>query len=478
MHIVSFLCPRPEHPFHQDYRPFLRLLRQSCERFGHEHLVLTDDPWEIGDGDAYPVTVPRSLMKAIIAAQHAYLADPDMADVPTLLTGADCVLASDPSILEEFGGDIVITMGDFADCPMNTGCAYIPRPSVLEPVWAEALAHVGDDWGDDQTSLHLALCKAAQHGLKVVEVPVDPFNLAPETPSEDCTRGVVVHFRGPRKRWMVAYCHHWFGLGEGVKLTVGPNMPEAFIVEHVRAAVTRGLPELRERRAHDKHAVLVGGGPSLADTLHEIRWRKSVGQIVFAMNGTVRWLIEHDVMPDYGVLLDPREDNARFVVPLDAGQWLVASQCHPAVFDMLAGQRVSVWHFAEAAVRELLAGRMMICGAYTVGLTAMSLAFAMGYRELHLYGYDSSDAENGAHAYAQTENGEEQGRHEVWCNGRRFIAAAAMYAQAEMFPRWAETLIEAGALITVHGDGLLPAVARGMNSATLIGEQQCQQPQN
>ncbi len=471
MHVVSMYCPRPEHPYFQDYRPFLRLLRQSCERFGHRHLVLTDDPMEVGDDDAYPVHVPRSLMKATIAAQLAYLSDPAMADQPTLLVGADCVLAKDPEMLAASDADISITVGDFADCRMNTGCCYIPRPARLAGVWAEAMTHVGDDWGTDQTALYLAIRKAAMTGLKVLELPVDPFNLAPTSPSEDCTRGVVVHFRGPRKRWMVDYCHKWFGLGAGISVIALPNLPDTIMREHVLSNVKRSLPEVQRAEAHDGHAVLVGGGPSLASCRDEIAWRASQGQTIFGLNGTTRWLLQHGIAPDHGVILDPREANGQFVVPMD-GEWLIASQCHPAVFDMLAGQQVRVWHFASPDnIAALPPGSLTIGGGLTVGLSAMGLAFAMGYRQLHLYGYDSSDAEGAAHAYEQAECDIEQRRLEVWCNGRSFWSGAAMYAQAEAFPRWAVTLIEAGALITVHGEGLLPTLARTMQGATLLEAQ-------
>src|SRR6478752_5000517 len=98
MHVVSFYAPRPEHPFFRDYQPFLNLLRLSCARFGHRHIVLTDDP-AVGD-DAYVTDLPRSLMKATIAAQLAYLEDPQFAETPTLLTGADCVLARDPALID------------------------------------------------------------------------------------------------------------------------------------------------------------------------------------------------------------------------------------------------------------------------------------------------------------------------------------------------------------------------------------------
>lgn len=465
MNIVSFYAPRPEHPYSQDYTPFLNLLRASCERFGHRHIVLTDDA-SVG-ADAYVADLPRSLMKATIAAQLAYLSDPQFSDVPTLLTGADCVLARDPTSLE-CDSDITITTDDrFHDCRMNCGAIYIRRPALLAPVWADALARCGDEWGDDQISVYAAI-KASD--LICAELPCDPCNLAPNHPGDDCRRGVVLHFRGARKQWMVDYCHHWLGLGAGVKALALPNTSAADMLANVRINGARSLPWVEAVPAHNLHAVLIGGGPSLADSLPEIRKRADGGQVIFALNGAAKYLLQRGVYPDYGVILDPRSENADFVTWETS--WLLASQCHPTVFEATKNsQRTQIWHFAmDGIMDQLPRDAPLVMGGLTVGLTAMSLAFMMGFRKLHLYGYDSSDRDDAAHAYRQGENGAEDKRLEVWCDGKMFRAGFAMYAQAEMFERWSDVLVENGAIITVHGDGLLPTIARAMGRASAIQE--------
>ena len=473
--VVSFFAPRPEHPYFHDYKPYLALLRESCAKFGHEHLVLTDDA-SVAD-DAYVCDLPRSLMKAVLAAQHAYLADPANANTPTLLVGADCVLARDPSAFAEHDADLVITVGDFADCRMNTGAIFVPKPCLVAEIWAEALAHVGDEWGDDQTSLYRAINERPWHGMwtaKVVELPVDPYNLAPEYPGEDCTRGVVLHFRGPRKRWMADYCHQWLGIGEGVQLEISTNTSSEEMSENVRSCMLRGLPLVQTTAEHDGHAVLVGGGPSAAATLPEIRWRYEHGQTIFGLNGAAQWLADNGIPPQHGVILDPRAKNAEFL-DRRVGKWLLASQCSPIVFNRAErlGIEPTAWHFMDSADAQIQVSKQetpFIIGGNTVGLTAMGLVFAMGYRKLHLYGYDSSIAEATGenHAYEQAESDAEAMRLEVWSGARRFFVSPGMYAQVRAFPEWAALLANAGATITVHGDGLLPSVARQMHAATLV----------
>lgn len=464
MNVVSFYAPRPEHPLFQDYNPFLKLLDASCEKYGHKHIVLTDDAASIRDCAAYETPLPRSLMKATIAAQLAYLSDPLFVNTPTLLTGADCVLANDP--MDAMGNfDIGITLGDFADCRMNCGAIFIPRPGNVAFIWARALAACGDEWGDDQTSLYAEILKARRSGLWIKEYPVDPYNLAPEHPGDDCTRGVVLHFRGPRKAWMTNYCHKWLGIGEGFHAVARPNITASETLENVKSAIARELPEVKAEDAHPGHAILVGGGPSLSETLDEIAYRQSRGQTVFALNGAAAYLRSKGIEPDYGVILDARAENSRFIV--DGMPWLLASQCAPDVFNA-AGGNASIWHFHTDGLVEIIGeSRARVLGGLTVGVTAMSLVFMMGYRKIHLYGYDSSDRDKEAHAYAQTDNEAISRRVTVWHDGKSFNCGIAMYAQANMFEEWARVLADNDAIITVHGDGLLPAIAHAMQRADI-----------
>ena len=469
MNIVSFYAPRPEHPFFQDYRFYLDLLRESCARYGHRHIVLTDDAAAVGgDGDAYQMDLPRSLMRAYVTALRVYCSDPQFANVPTLLTGADCVLANNPAgVLAGPQFDMAITTGDFADCRMNCGAIWVPNPARVAAIFSEALGTVTDEWGSDQTAIYAAVQRQSAF-LTVKELPVDPYNLAPEHPSDDCTRGVVLHFRGPRKRWMTDYCYHWLGIGEGTQLKMGAALPGEQMVDNVRVNVLRGLPEIAHVEAHSGHAVLIGGGPSLADTFPEIRRRAADGQTMFALNGAAGWLTQRGFIADYGVIMDAHPSNVSF---LDGhvDRWLLASQCDPGLVEeaVTRGLHPRMWHFMESA-RDAGVATMAIGGGVSVGLTAMGLAYEMGYRKMHLYGYDSSHRGTEGHAFQQTMHGWNTSTIEVWSNGIAYQGTPGMIAQAKAFPEWAATLVNEGCIITVHGDGLLPSIAQQMHSAEAV----------
>lgn len=212
---------------------------------------------------------------------------------------------------------------------------------------------------------------------------------------------------------------------------------------------------LAQASAHDGIAVLCGSGPSLADDLPEIRERVSAGAKLFAMNGAAKYLADNGLLPDYQLIIDPREATADLVGP--AKQHMFASQVHPACFEKAPS--ASVWHLQIEGIDDLLPKYdkpfALIGGAASVGNTATCVAYTMGYRELHLYGYDSSHRDNQSHAFRQPMNDGEPCA-QVLFNGREYFTSLTMKLQAEKFQQTARALEDAGCKVFVHGSGLLP----------------------
>ena len=243
------------------------------------------------------------------------------------------------------------------------------------------------------------------------------------------------------------------------------NTEDHEIFGNITAAVARDLPWLQLSEPHDGVAVIVGGGPSMKPLLPMIAGHKAAGHKVFAVNGTIPTLASVDVTPDYFVLLDARAHNQGFVHPNKATKYLIASQCSDGVFEALGGQDVTLWHPAYPGIQEYIGERVcaLIGGGTTVGLQAMSIAFCMGYRSIHLYGFDSSYSVAGeGHAYAQDANAEDP-REGYWVGGKEYIAAPWMARQAMEFQTAAEQLAQEDTIIQVHGHGLLPAIAKAMS---------------
>lgn len=238
------------------------------------------------------------------------------------------------------------------------------------------------------------------------------------------------------------------------------NTSDETIRNNIAENSKRHLPWVKTEEEHDGHAVIVGSGPSLVDTLPEIKRRKALGQTIFALNGSAKFLKENGVQVDYTVMVDAREENLRFVGWAD--HYLLSSQCAPVVVSAVA-EDVTLWHPVtngmEDAIYPADKDYALIGGGTTVGLSSLCLVYALGYRKMHLFGYDSSHRDKAGHAFEQSLN-----KNDSLCfvtvDGIRYRASLAMAKQAELFPILSNELIDRGCVITVDGDGLLPAIVR------------------
>jgi SAM-dependent methyltransferase len=129
-----------------------------------------------------------------------------------------------------------------------------------------------------------------------------------------------------------------------------------------------------------------------------------------------------------------------------------------------AAHATDLFHLNNEGIEDLLPADRVAAGGYTligggvsVGITALCVAYTMGFRKFHLFGYDSSNRAGETHAYAQRMNKLIPNIDVEW-GGRTFNASMPMKLQAEAFRSFAEALIEEGCTIEVHGDGLLPAM--------------------
>jgi hypothetical protein len=241
------------------------------------------------------------------------------------------------------------------------------------------------------------------------------------------------------------------------------NNPDDVVLGQIKQNMRRGFPRLSLLRA-----VVVGGGPSLAEHVDEIRNRRRAGWHVFALNATHDWLIERGIVPTHHVLYDSREFMADMVKNWRSDvHYLVSSQCHPSVFDELeATPMVTMFHAnnypaALDLFREKEPGVHVLGDAITVGIQAMNIMVMLGYRAVELYGYDSSWRDGQRHAYAQHANADQQPRTFTF-KGKEYKTSGAMAAQAESFVRNYQMWKAHGIAFNVVGDGLLPNMWRGL----------------
>lgn len=254
------------------------------------------------------------------------------------------------------------------------------------------------------------------------------------------------------------------GGASAAELLIVSNTATERVHRNVRHACSLGLQTLDILPERQGAVCIVGGGPSLAGDLDELKNRQRNGQQIWALNGCARYLLEHGVDVDAQIILDGRADNVSFIVPV--ASYFLGSQCDAAIFDAVKGAKVTLFHANTEGIADAIPNDgkplHLISGGSTVGLNGMAVAYTQGWRNIHLFGFDSSYDES-HHAYAQPLN-DADAIMDVSVEGESFKAAPWMVAQVNQFQELATALADAGCVITVHGYGLLPFVA-GLMSA-------------
>lgn len=221
-------------------------------------------------------------------------------------------------------------------------------------------------------------------------------------------------------------------------------------------ACTEGRIQPLEDQENLPPVAVCGFAPSLNDTWEEAA---KFERIVTA-SGAHKFMVERGVIPTYHVEVDPRAHKVKLIGdPHPDVEYLIASTCHPAVFEHLNGFNVKLWHVMDSAaeaLRVLPRGEWAICGGPDAGLRAMALARFLGFRDIHIFGMDGSDGETGRHAAPHPNQAPSQ--FPVECGGRTFYSTPALVECARQFPYEVDQLVDA--TVTVHGDGLIQTLMK------------------
>lgn len=237
-------------------------------------------------------------------------------------------------------------------------------------------------------------------------------------------------------------------------------MDDDVLTAHVHDALTRGLPVAGQHPPHAGIAVLVGSGPSVEGQLESIKRQQHMkGRTIFAIKDAHDWLIEHDVIPNSALVIDPTEGQWQcFRKKHPNVTYFVASQCHPSLFDHLAGHSVYLFHLAFNEGKAYPPNTPMICGATTTGLRAITLLYTMGFRRFELYGYDSClmDGALRVDSAWKREDDELDKALPIVVGDRQFLCTPSMAGQAEEFQKLWVSMPDI--YVQSYGDGLLTAI--------------------
>lgn len=245
--------------------------------------------------------------------------------------------------------------------------------------------------------------------------------------------------------------------GEDIsRFYLSPAVSAARMIENMRSALARGLPEATPCKPHGMLLSVAGGGPSIADTY------KDLTGFTCAVNGSLGWLLGNGFKPNACGIMDAGAHIADMILPAPGVRYYVASICDPAVFDKLRGCDVVLWHTTPnstedpAGVMALLNTERpqkwhAIGGYCTMGLRWINLGYFLGFRRFHLHGLDSSFRGQSTHAYPDRADQKDR----IVFNGRD--TRPNFLAQLHDFGDMLEWLhdFDCNVELDVFGDGLL-----------------------
>jgi len=249
--------------------------------------------------------------------------------------------------------------------------------------------------------------------------------------------------------------------------------PQLCITEDVRLSqvtsnVARGLSSLKEfKEPSDEPIAIVGFGPSLNDTWKDIRQFKTI----FTCSGSHKFLLDKELRPEmfknwYHVEVDPQSHKVGMLgIPQKGIHYLISSNCHPLLFDLLDEYDVNIWHLYDTTrLRDLPTmyprGDIVITGGSNVGLRVLVLARVLGYKNQHIFGMDYSFSNiDNTHADFHPKFKPEMVKpFRVELEDKTYITTAPMVHYAREFWHELESLPDVIAIL--HGEGMLQHWAR------------------
>jgi hypothetical protein len=261
--------------------------------------------------------------------------------------------------------------------------------------------------------------------------------------------------------------------GGVVQFEIRTPLDGAAIRAHIQSALSRGLDEVQIAAPRDERLTIVANGPSAlaAPPLLEVKTARGslteplteslsptgapVKSRTLAINNALRLFVDRGLAPDYWMASDPQACVADYLhgAPRET-VYLVASKCHPTVFDALRDRRVVLWHCAEPGTLDLLVGRLVIQSNLTVTLCALNLMPVLGYGGLDTWGWDGCYLDDRDHAAVQPHHRGRDITIEVGPD-QRFTTTASWAAEAQEAVRLFQAIPRD---VTVHGGGMIAAI--------------------
>lgn len=221
---------------------------------------------------------------------------------------------------------------------------------------------------------------------------------------------------------------------------------------NVASALARGLPLIKKQDANDRSLAIVGGGPSVIDDLDKIRGFADI----WCVNGALDWLVENGIIPTGYVIIDPEPMMVQYLQnPPKETVYYVGSVCHPDTFDALKDRNVVLFHPLMDDM-PIVDTKAVIGGGPTVLTRAPQLGYRLGFRDVHLFGADSSYERGIHHIY----DAPMDPLVRVSLDDEIYETSGVFLHQVAYFQQIWHWFDSKGANFEIHGRGLGPAILK------------------
>lgn len=204
-----------------------------------------------------------------------------------------------------------------------------------------------------------------------------------------------------------------------MNLDTKPRLTREQHIARAVKTVKRGIRPVSELVAGwaGKTLIIVGGGPSLKDSFHDLSLSISSRRdkvCVMALNQSHDFLIKgerdpnhrkkwlrHPIVPEFALMLDPKPWCANYMTPHPKPLYLFGTGLDDVVwekFTLHPFARTYWWYpvydkagadlddfIAASKVRDFI----FLAGGSTVGLRALNMAMMLGFGAVELWGFDS-----------------------------------------------------------------------------------------
>ena len=194
------------------------------------------------------------------------------------------------------------------------------------------------------------------------------------------------------------------------RVPIKVNPQDCMPKEHIKNNIEVNTPKFKrlvneKGYINDEHVIVASAGPSLEKYIDDIKERqKKYDAKIMCVKHSLPTLLKHNIVPFGCTILDPRSIEGESThgvvrktlfenIPKETIMF-VASMTDTSVLDyiMTKTENIVGFHaFSQAVAKyEFLAGNFLITGGTCAATRTVGLFHTMGFRNFHLYGFDSS----------------------------------------------------------------------------------------